>query len=79
LASRGRGRELELRVPPEDPVLPRALQMFADHFRKEVSPWNAVRVTAVNGEAARSSPYRKPLLDFGFTEEYRGLGMRPRC
>jgi ATP-dependent Lhr-like helicase len=78
LASRARGRELEVRVSPEDPLLARAMELFRSHFRREFAPWNIVRVARINGQPARSSPYRRPLLELGFTEEYRGLVLRAR-
>jgi ATP-dependent Lhr-like helicase len=78
LASRARGRELEFRVGPEDPLLPGCLELFPAHFRREFAPWNAVRVAAINGRPARSSPYKAALLAAGFVEEYRGLVLRAR-
>jgi ATP-dependent Lhr-like helicase len=78
LASRARGRELEFRVGPEDPLLPASLELFRAHFRREFDPWNTVRVAAINGRPARSSPYKQALLAAGFLEEYRGLILRAR-
>jgi ATP-dependent Lhr-like helicase len=78
LASRARGRALQLFVPPQDPLLPRALELFRAHFQREYSPWNSVRVAQINGQPARASPFRGPLLELGFTEEYRGLVLRAR-
>jgi ATP-dependent Lhr-like helicase len=78
LVSRVRGRELEFRVAPEDPLLPGCLGLFPAHFRREFDPWNAVRVTTINGQPARSSPYKPALLAAGFVEEYRGLVLRAR-
>ena len=78
LVSRARGRELEFRVSPEDPLLPGSLGLFPAHFRREFNPWNTVRVATVNGQPARSSPYKTALLAAGFVEEYRGLVLRAR-
>jgi ATP-dependent Lhr-like helicase len=78
MSSRARGRELEFRVGPEDPLLPGCLELFPAHFRREFAPWNAVRVAAINGQPARSSPYKPALLAAGFVEEYRGLVLRAR-
>jgi ATP-dependent Lhr-like helicase len=78
LVSRSRGRELEFRVDPEDPLLPGCLELFQAHFRREFDPWNVVRVAAVNGQPARSSQYKPALLAAGFVEEYRGLVLRAR-
>jgi ATP-dependent Lhr-like helicase len=78
LVSKGRGRELEVCVSPEDPLLARAMELFRAHFRREFAPWNIVRVARINGQPARSSPYRRPLLELGFMEEYCGLVLRAR-
>jgi ATP-dependent Lhr-like helicase len=78
LVSRSRGRELEFRLDPEDPLLPACLAVFPAHFRREFAPWNAVRVTAINGLPARSSPYKPVLLAAGFLEEHSGLVLRAR-
>jgi ATP-dependent Lhr-like helicase len=78
LVSRSRGRELEFRLDPEDPLLPACLAIFPAHFRREYHPWNAVRVALINGGPARSSPYKAALLASGFVEEYRGLVLRAR-
>jgi ATP-dependent Lhr-like helicase len=78
LVSKGRGRELEVCVSPEDPLLARAMELFRAHFRREFAPWNIVRVARINGQPARSSPYRRPLLELGFMEEYCGLALRAR-
>jgi hypothetical protein len=65
-------------VGPEDPLLPASLELFRAHFRREFDPWNTVRVAAINGRPARSSPYKQALLAAGFLEEYRGLILRAR-
>jgi ATP-dependent Lhr-like helicase len=78
LVSRSRGRELEFRLDPEDPLLPACIAVFPAHFRREFDPWNAVRVAAINGLPARSSSYKPALLAAGFVEEYRGLVLRAR-
>ena len=78
LASRGRGRELQFHVEPEDPLLERCLELFRAHLQREFDPWNTVRVARINGLPARSSPYRRPLVESGFEEEYRGLVLRAR-
>lgn len=78
LVSRARGRELEIHVAPEDPLLARCLELFRAHFQREFAPWNSVRVAEINGQPARTSPYRRPLLELGFAEEYRGLVLRAR-
>jgi ATP-dependent Lhr-like helicase len=78
LVSRARGRALQIFVPPEDPLLPRTLDLFRAHFQREFAPWNSVRLAEINGQPARASPYRGPLLELGFAEEYRGLVLRAR-
>lgn len=76
LISRRKGRELDIRLGPEDPLLPRALALFQDLPQRDCEPWKAIRVERVNGLAAPRSPYTEALCACGFQREYRELVLR---
>ncbi len=76
LVSRRRARDLELRVPADDPLLPGYLAFIRVMVGRDVRPSAAVHVETVNGIAALESPYRPALLSFGFVEDYRRLVFR---
>jgi ATP-dependent Lhr-like helicase len=78
LVSRRQGRELEIRVPPDDARLPEALGVLRSMVERDVRPLPAVHVETVNGGRAPASPYRDPLLAFGFAEDYKRLTLRGR-
>jgi ATP-dependent Lhr-like helicase len=76
LVSRRRARDLEFRVPPDDPLLPGFLAFIRVMVGRDVRPSAAVHVETVNGVGALESPYRPALLSFGFAEDYRRLVFR---
>ncbi len=76
LVSRRRGRELEIRVPPDAPRMDEYLGLFRTMTGREQRPLSAVHVETINGVPAGSSPYRSRLVAFGFMEEYRRLTLR---
>lgn len=76
LVSKGRGKEIEIRVPSEDPSIPRYLRVFGDLLSRDLAPRKGVRTETINGSAARGSPYKRIFLEFGFVEEYKGLVLR---
>jgi ATP-dependent Lhr-like helicase len=76
LVSRRRGRELEIRVPPDAPRLAEYFSFFRVLTGREQRPMNALHVETVNGEAPGTSPYRGVLLTFGFVEEFRRFTLR---
>jgi ATP-dependent Lhr-like helicase len=73
LVSRRRGRELELRAPPDEPRLADYLSCMKSLTTRDVRPASAVHVEVVNGEPALSSPYKSRFLEAGFVEDYRRL------
>jgi ATP-dependent Lhr-like helicase len=76
LVSRRRGRELDLRVPPDAPRLPEYLSFVKVLTGRDARPMSAVHVESINGEPALSSPYKSRLIEAGFVEGYRGLVLR---
>jgi ATP-dependent Lhr-like helicase len=76
LVSRRRGRDLEFRVPADDPVLPRCLAFVEATVGRDVRAPAALHVEAINGIPAVESPYRPALVSIGFVEDYRRLVFR---
>ncbi len=79
LVSRRRGRDLDFRVPTDEPRLPEYLSFVKVLTGRDQRPLNAVHVESINGAPAAGSPYKARLLESGFVEEYRRLtyGARP--
>jgi len=78
LVSRRRGRELELRVPPDAPRLAEYLSFVKTLTGRDARPMNAVHVETINSEPALSSPFKNRLLEAGFVEDYRRLSFAAR-
>jgi ATP-dependent Lhr-like helicase len=78
MISRRQGRELEMRVPPDDSRIPEALSVLRALVERDVRPLSAVHVETINGEKAPASPYKEALLAFGFMEDYKRLTLRGR-
>ncbi|MCX7029916.1 MAG: ATP-dependent helicase, partial [Spirochaetes bacterium] len=76
LVSRRRARDLEFRVPADDPSLPRYLAFVRVMVGRDVRASAALHVESINGIPALESPYRPALLSFGFLEDYRRLVFR---
>ena len=76
LVSRRKGRELEIRVPPDAPRIPDYLSFLKVLTGREQRPMNAVHVERINGEPALQSPYKGRLIECGFAEDYRRLTFR---
>jgi ATP-dependent helicase Lhr and Lhr-like helicase len=73
LVSRRYGRELDIKVQPEDPRLHEYLSFFGMLLTREFNPRKRIIVERINGEPAAESHYRKQLREFGFQESYDGL------
>jgi ATP-dependent Lhr-like helicase len=65
LVSERRGRRLDIRVAPDDPVLGEAFGFVRNLLTRRVLPAGSVTVDTINGEAAADSPYR-PVLETQF-------------
>lgn len=74
--SKGWGKEIDIRVPPQDPAIPRYLRVFGNLLSRDVAPRKSIRVERINGSAGRESLYKKSFLSYGFVEEYKGLVLR---
>jgi hypothetical protein len=78
LVSRRKGRELELRVPPDAPRFAEYLSFVKILTGRDARPMSAVHVETINGEPAPSSPYKNRLIEAGFVEDYRRLTFAAR-
>jgi ATP-dependent Lhr-like helicase len=76
MISRRQGRDLEIRVSPEDARVAEALGVLRAMVERDVRPLTAVHVEKINGESAQASPFKEALLAFGFTEDYKRLTLR---
>lgn len=76
LILRKNGRELEFRLAPENPLVPRLLEVCRFLVEREVNPLKALIIDTINGEPATRSPYRQALVDFGCTVTPRSLSLR---
>lgn len=65
LVSRRHGKEIEIRVDPEDPRLPRYLTLFRDLLSRPVRPLRSITVERINGRPAVDSEYL-PILKVQF-------------
>ncbi len=78
LVSRRTGRDLEFRVPPEEPRIPDYMGFVKTLTGRDQRPLQAVHVVNVNGQPVGRSPYRQALMDAGFVDDYKRLTFRAR-
>lgn len=79
LVSLRRGRNLEIRIPPDDPDIERSFAPLHHLLNREFSPLKRIIVEAVNGTDPVSGPYL-PVLESAFDtiRDLRGLSLYPR-
>jgi ATP-dependent helicase Lhr and Lhr-like helicase len=73
LISRRYGKELDFKVPPDDPRLTEYLSFFKVLLTREFNPLKRVTVEKINETAPAASPYARAMKEFGFEESYEGL------
>ncbi len=78
LVSRRMGRDLEFRVPPEEPRIPEYMGFVRTLTGRDREPLPAVHVLTVNGQPVGTSPYRPALMEAGFVDDYKRLSYRAR-
>jgi len=76
VVSRRGGDQLEVRVAPENPDLPRCLRALGELVARAFLPLRSLAVETVNGEPALRTPYRQALLDAGFEADLSRLVLR---
>ena len=78
VVSRKGGRELEIRVSPDDPALPACLAFLPALLSRDADLPKAIKVERVNGEPVRNSPYRHALTALGFQEDFKAYTLWAR-
>ena len=78
LVSRRMGRDLEFRVPPEEPRIADYMAFVRSLTGRDRQPLSAVHVLTVNGQNVGASPYRAALGDAGFVDDYKRMSYRAR-
>lgn len=65
VVSEGKGRRLNVHLPPGDPMLSACFAFLTNLIGRQTIPVRCVTVEVINGQAAASSPYR-PVLEAMF-------------
>ncbi|NJL27066.1 MAG: ATP-dependent helicase, partial [Thermoanaerobaculia bacterium] len=79
LVSLRRGKELDIRVAPEDPHFEDYLEVFKVLLTREFRPLRAIEIETINGEPALASPYTERLGEhFHLTREQRSVKLWKR-
>ena len=73
LVSKKNGKELDFKVSADSPLIPEYLEFFKVLISRKFQPLKFIKVEAVNNEPVLDSPYKKPLLAFGFYKDYKAL------
>jgi ATP-dependent Lhr-like helicase len=76
LVSKQRGKKLTFHVPPDDPDLPKYLQVFKVQLSRKFNPLKRIKVEVINEKPAAESPYKEGLIMFGFIFDYQSLVLR---
>jgi len=71
--SRRSFRDLDIRLPPDDPLLEPALAFLAEARRRIVAPERRIVVASINGERAARSPYAERLTAMGYDADRGSL------
>ena len=69
----GNGREIQIKVSPDDLNLNSYLQFFKVLLTREYNPVKKISLLSINNEPSLNSPYQKPLSEFGFRRSHKGL------
>ncbi len=73
LVSKKNGRELDFYVKPDQPGISEYLEFFKILIGRKFQPLKFIKVETVNREPVADSPYKEPLLAFGFERDYKAL------
>jgi len=71
--SRRSFRDLDIQLPPEDPLLDAALSFLAEARKRAVAPERRIAVELINGVAAARSPYAERLVAMGYDADRGSL------
>ena len=73
LVSKKNGKELDFKVSADSPHIPEYLGFFKILISRKFQPIKFIKVETINDQPVLDSPFRKPLLDFGFYKDYKAL------
>ena len=73
LISKKSGKQIQIFVPPDHPMLQEYYSFFKTLLDREFKPRRSLLVEVINDEPALSSPYADSLKGFGFSSGYKGL------
>jgi ATP-dependent Lhr-like helicase len=65
MVSKRNGKDLVIRVAPDDPSLPEVLVVLRHLLTRKFQPMKRVSIETINGEKALHSPYLPALRAFG--------------
>ena len=73
------GKELDLRIPPQDPDLPRVFEVLEHLLTRRVNPLRGLALETVNRQPAAQSPYLEPLGElFAVLLDHKGVMLYPK-
>ncbi|RJP28368.1 MAG: DEAD/DEAH box helicase [Candidatus Omnitrophota bacterium] len=79
LLSKRNGKDVEIRVPPNDPHLHEYYRLFKNVLERQISPKISITVETINGEDAVNSSYLSVIKEmFDVTVDYRKITLRKR-
>ncbi|MCL2337503.1 MAG: hypothetical protein FWC60_08805, partial [Firmicutes bacterium] len=70
------GKELLIKAEPDDPALPEYFAFCKTLLTRDFNPLKKIVVETVNNRPVWEGPYKKALLEIGFTVEYKSLALR---
>jgi len=78
LVARAGGAELEIRVPPGDPVVPALLEPLRVALTRAVAPRSSIEVQRIDGGPAATSPHLNAFREFARSRTAAGVRLRRR-
>ena len=79
LTSLRSGKELEIKVPPQDPDLAEILAPIRHLVTRRVNPVRGLKLETINGRPAARSPYLVTFKElFSITMDHRGIMLYPK-
>jgi ATP-dependent Lhr-like helicase len=76
LYSRRNGRDLTFFTGPQEPDTLLSLSFFKTLLTRDFQPLKSIKVETINDNPAGDSPYKKPLIEGGFRENFDTLIFR---
>lgn len=76
VVSRKKGKELEIQIKPDHPLLEKCLTVFREMLTRNFNPARVVTVKTINGIPAAASGYEKVFMNAGFSKDFNDLELR---